>query len=110
MGSRFLPSAETGFFSRAEPPRTSLPGNVLVAALQTPTGQVADPVKTPTGVYVVKLLERQPADPRAFDLEREELAKQVLEQKRTQAWEAWMRARSQLAKIEVSGQASGAGR
>jgi peptidyl-prolyl cis-trans isomerase D len=103
-------SGETGFFSRAEPPRTSLPGNVLVAALQTPTGQVADPVKTPTGVYVVKLLERQPADPRAFDLEREELAKQVLEQKRTQAWEDWMRARSQLAKIEVSGQASGAGR
>ena len=105
-------SGETGFFSRAEPPRdqTSLPGTVLVAALQTPTGQVADPVKTPAGVYVVKSLERQPADPRAFDLEREELAKQVLEQKRSQAWEAWMRALSQSAKIEMSGPVAGAGR
>jgi peptidyl-prolyl cis-trans isomerase D len=105
-------SGETGFFSRAEPPRdkTTLPGTVLVAALQTPTGQVADPVKTPAGFYVVKSLERQSADPRAFDLEREELSKQVLEQKRNQAWEAWIRALSQTAKIEMSGQVAGAGR
>jgi peptidyl-prolyl cis-trans isomerase D len=105
-------NSETGFFSRAEPPRdkTTLPGAVLVAALQTPTGQVADPVKTPAGFYVVKSLERQSADPRAFDLEREELAKQVLEQKRNQAWEAWIRALSQTAKIETSGQVAGAGR
>jgi peptidyl-prolyl cis-trans isomerase D len=107
-----VPSGETGFFSRAEPPRdkTSLPGTVLVAALQTPPGQVSDPVKTPTGFYVVKALERQPADPRAFDLEREELTKQVLDQKRNQAWEAWIRALSQTAKIEMSGQMAAAGK
>ena len=39
-------------FSRAEPPkeRGSLPGGVLVAALQTPAGQVAEPVRVEGGV------------------------------------------------------------
>ncbi len=108
-----LSAGETEFFSRADPPpkeRTLLPGTVLVAALQTPTGQVAEPVRTPAGVYIVKTLERQPADPRGLETEREELGKQVLEQKRNQAWESWVRGLSESAKIELSSQASPTGR
>lgn len=93
-------------FSRADPPkeRGSLPGGVLLAALQTPAGQVAEPVRAEGGVYVVKTLERQPANPDGFDRERQELDKQVLEQKRALAWDTWIRGRLASAKVEVGGQ------
>src|SRR6266446_398612 len=93
-------------FSRSDPPkeRGSLPGGVLLAALQTPAGQVAEPVRAEGGVYVVKTLERQPASPGGFDRERDELDKQVLEQKRALAWDTWIRGRLASAKVEVGGQ------
>jgi peptidyl-prolyl cis-trans isomerase D len=92
-------------FSRSDPPkeRGGLPGGVLLAALQTPAGQVAEPVRAEGGVYVVKTLERQPA-PDGFDRERDELDKQVLEQKRALAWDTWIRGRLASAKVEVGGQ------
>ncbi len=93
-------------FSRADPPkeRASLPGGVLLAALQTPAGQVAEPVRAEGGVYVVKTLERQPAASEGFDRERAELEKQVLDQKRALAWDNWLRGRLASAKVEVGGQ------
>jgi peptidyl-prolyl cis-trans isomerase D len=93
-------------FSRADPPkeRASLPGGVLLAALQTPAGQVAEPVRAEGGVYVVKTLERQPAAADGFERERAELEKQVLEQKRALAWDNWLRGRLASAKVEVGGQ------
>jgi peptidyl-prolyl cis-trans isomerase D len=92
-------------FSRSEPPkeRGGLPGGVLLAALQTPTGQIAEPVRAEGGVYVVKTLEREPAAADGFDRERAELEKQVLEQKRALAWDSWIRGRLASAKIEVAG-------
>jgi parvulin-like peptidyl-prolyl isomerase len=92
-------------FSRADPPkeRASLPGGVLLAALQTPAGQVAEPVRAEGGVYVVKTLERQPAAADGFERGRAELEKQVLEQKRALAWDNWLRGRLASAKVEVGG-------
>jgi len=96
-------TGETPLFSRAEPPKEArLPGGVMVAALQTPTGQVSEPVKTGAAVYVVKTLERQPADVAGFDKQREELEKQTLEQKRTQAWDAWIESQKLASKIDLS--------
>jgi peptidyl-prolyl cis-trans isomerase D len=105
-----ISAGDTGFFSRSEAPkeRTPLPGGVLVAALQTPVGQVAEPVSTPAAVYVIKVLDRQLADPKGLETEREELTKQVLEQKRAQAWESWIQGVRQSAAIEMSGQGPGA--
>jgi peptidyl-prolyl cis-trans isomerase D len=93
-------------FSRADPPkeRGSLPGGVLVAALQTPAGQVAEPVRADGGVYVVKTLERAAAPPDGLDKERAELEKQVLEQKRALAWDNWIRGRLADSKVQVGGQ------
>jgi len=93
-------------FSRSDPPkdRGGLPGSVLLAALQTPAGQVAEPVRAEGGVYVVKTLERQAAAPDGFERERAELEKQVLEQKRALVWESWVRGRLAVAKVEVGGQ------
>ena len=105
-------TGDTGFFSRAEPPKdkSALPGTVLVAALQTGVGQVADPIRAGGAVYVVKVFERQPADPKGLETEREELAKQALEQKRNQVWESWLRGVNQTAKIELSNAGAPAGR
>jgi peptidyl-prolyl cis-trans isomerase D len=96
-------TGETPLFSKAEPPKDArLPGGVMVAALQTPTGQISEPVKTGTAVYVVKTLERQPADVAGFDKQREELEKQTLEQKRTQAWDAWIESQKLVSKIDLN--------
>ena len=96
-------TGETPLFSRAEPPKEArLPGGVLLAAVQTPTGQVSEPVKTGAAVYVVKTLERQPADAAGFDKQREELEKQALEQKRTQAWDAWIESQKLASKIDLN--------
>lgn len=95
-------------FSRAEPPkeRGSLPGGVLTAALQTPAGQLAEPVRADGGVYVVKTLERVAAAPDGLEGQRAELEKQVLEQKRAGAWDDWIRGRLASSKVEVGGQAA----
>ncbi len=96
-------TGETPLFSRAEPPKEArLPGGVMVAALQTPTGQVSEPVKTGAAIYVVKTLERQPADIAGFAKQREELEKQTLEQKRSQAWDAWIESQKLASKIDLS--------
>src|SRR6266849_6138123 len=93
-------------FSRSDPPkeRGSLPGGVLVAALQTPAGQVAEPVRADGGVYVVKTLERAAAAADGLEKERPELEKQVLEEKRALAWDNWIRGRLAGSKVQVSGQ------
>jgi peptidyl-prolyl cis-trans isomerase D len=99
-------TGETALFSRAEPPKEQLPGGVMVAALQTPVGQVSEPVRQGSTIYVVKTLERQPADPAGFASKREELAKQVLEQKRNHTWEQWIQSRKAAAKIDLNAPAA----
>jgi parvulin-like peptidyl-prolyl isomerase len=100
-----LSAGEIPIFSRAEPPKgESLPGAVLMAALQTPTGKLSDPVKTGAGVYLVRTLERRPADPQGFDKVREQLRTQVLDQKRASAWERWVKTLYAGAKIKIQGE------
>jgi peptidyl-prolyl cis-trans isomerase D len=89
-------------FSRAKPAE-KLPGDVQMAALQTPAGQMSPPVKTPQGYYVVKVLERAPAGP-LDPAEREKLQRELVGQKQSQAWERWVLAARGDAKIEVVGQ------
>lgn len=93
-------------FSRSQPPteRGSLPGGVLMAALQTPAGQVAEPVRADEGVYVVKTMERAAAPADGLEKERAELEKQVLEQKRALTWDNWIRGRLAESQVQVGGQ------
>jgi len=97
-----LQGGETPRFSRLKPAER-IPREVLVAALQTPAGALGEPVKTPQGYYVVKTLERVPADPADLGKEREQIARELLETKRNEAWESWVAAAREKAKIEVSG-------
>lgn len=98
-----LPSGDTGFFSRSEPAADRrVPGEVMRAALQLAVGKVSEPVTLSQGIYVVKVLERRAPEPAGLDKEREELRQQVLEQKRNQAWEHWVKSLKAGAKIQVS--------
>jgi peptidyl-prolyl cis-trans isomerase D len=90
---------ETARFSRAKP-ADKLPGDVQVAALQTPVGQTSQPVRTPQGYYVVRVLERAPAGP--VDVaEREKLKTELTNQKQSQTWERWVLAARSDAKIDI---------
>lgn len=99
-------TGETPSFSRSEPLKEqgALPGTVMLAALQTGAGQVADPLRAGNSVYVVKTLERQAPADQEFDKGKAEFEKQVLEEKRNQVWEGWVRARRAETKVEVAGQ------
>jgi peptidyl-prolyl cis-trans isomerase D len=103
-----LPAGGTPLFSRADPPKDkdkeALPGPVLLAALRTPTGGVSEPVRTGTGFYVVKTIERRAADLQGFDKVRDQMRAQLLEAKRNQAWERWIEALFTGAKIQVQGE------
>jgi peptidyl-prolyl cis-trans isomerase D len=88
-------------FSRARPAE-ALPGDVMVAALATPVGAVAEPVKTQAGYYVVRVLERVPPDLGALGAERERVEREVLARKRSDAWQAWVRAARAGARVELS--------
>ena len=101
-----LPAGETPLFSRAEPPKEkeTLPGAVLLAALHTPAGSISEPVRAGTGFYVVKTIERRPADMQGFDKVRDQVRTQLLEAKRNQAWERWIKGLFAGAKIQVQGE------
>jgi len=101
-----LSAGETPLFSRAEPPKDkdALPGPVLLAALRTAAGAVSEPVRAGTGVYVVKTVERRPADPEGFAKVREQMRTQLLEAKRNEAWARWIKGLYAGAQVKVQGE------
>jgi peptidyl-prolyl cis-trans isomerase D len=93
-------TGETARFSRAKPAER-LPADAMLAALQTPAGQLSDPIKAQQGYYVVKVLERVPPDMGGLATEREKIQKEVLVQKQSLAWESWISGARANAKIET---------
>lgn len=53
-------------------------------------GDISQPVTLPRGCYVMKLLERTPLDSTDFKAQEDNLSQQLLNQKRNQAYQAWM--------------------
>ncbi len=92
---------EAARFSRTKP-ADKLPGDVMVAALQTPLGATTAPVKTPQGYYVLKVLDRFPPDMKELGTDREKIAKDALGKKQSQAWQDWLSTVRSGAKIETS--------
>jgi peptidyl-prolyl cis-trans isomerase D len=93
-------TGETPRFSRGKP-ADKLPADAMLAALQTPAGQLSGPVKAQQGYYVVKVLERVPPDMGGLAAERDKLMKEVLAQKQSLAWESWLNGARANAKIET---------
>jgi peptidyl-prolyl cis-trans isomerase D len=98
-------AGETPPFSRAEPlADQELARAVGKAALELPVNGVGGPATGAKGVYVVKVLERERPDPAGFEGARQELTRQLLEQKRTQAWQSWVQGGRARASIEINRQ------
>ena len=93
-------TGETVRFSPSKPAER-LPGDVQLAALQSSAGTITSPLKSPQGYYVLKVLER--VAPNMADLapERDRISREVLTQKQSQAWEAWVSRARAAAKVEV---------
>ena len=94
-------TGETPRFTLAKPAE-KVPGDALLAAFQTPVGAVAEPVKTPAGYYVMKVLERTPPDTSGFAAEKEKVSKELLSQKQSQAWQSWVDRARAGAKVELA--------
>jgi peptidyl-prolyl cis-trans isomerase D len=92
---------ETPRFSLAKPAE-KVPGDAMLAAFQTIAGATSEPVTTPQGYYVMKVLERVPADPGGFAAEKEKVTREVLTQKQGQAWQAWIERARAGAKVETA--------
>jgi peptidyl-prolyl cis-trans isomerase D len=93
-------TGETPKFSLAKPAE-KLPGDAMLKAFQTPAGGTTEPVKTQQGYYVMKVLDRTPPEPAGFAAEKEKVAKDLLAQKQSQAWQAWVEGARANAKIET---------
>ena len=94
-------TGETVRFSRTKPAER-LPGDVQLAALQTPSGQVTEPVRTPQGVYVARVTERVTPDLEGLAAERDRVRTELLAQKQRQVWESWVSEARMGAKVELS--------
>jgi len=93
-------AGETARFSRSKPAER-LPGDVQLAALQSAAGAIAGPLKSPQGYYVLKVLERVAPNMADLATARDKLSREVLAQKQSQAWEAWIGQARSTAKIEM---------
>src|SRR5262249_59493105 len=91
---------ETPRSSRAKPAE-KLPADAMLAALQTPAGQMSEPIKAQQGYYVVKVLERVPPDMGGLAAERHKIQKEVLVQKQSLAWESWINGARVNSKVET---------
>src|SRR5262249_13344242 len=92
---------EAARFSRAKP-ADKLPGDVMIAALESPAGAITTPVKTAQGYYVVRVHERFAPDMKELPAEREKLSREVLGGRQGQAWQDWVVAARAGAKIETN--------
>jgi len=100
-----LPAGDTGFFSRSgQPGDKSVPPEVSRAVFLLASGSTSQPVSTPRGVYLTRVVERRPTDFSGLDNERAEIERQLLEQKRTRIWEAYGASLKAEAKIQIAGQ------
>lgn len=96
-------AAEAPPFSRLEPlVDRDLAQAIGTVALELPQGAVGGPVAGPKGVYVVKVLGRERPDPAEFDKARPTVERELLEQKRGQAWQSWLGALRARARVEVN--------
>jgi peptidyl-prolyl cis-trans isomerase C len=85
---------DLGFLSREQ----VLPEFARVAFSLKP-GEVSDPVKTPFGFHVIKLIERKTGQPASLDQAKGQLQRRLTEERQSQRFQAWMKELEAGAKI-----------
>jgi peptidyl-prolyl cis-trans isomerase D len=95
------PSGQPEPFTRIQPTER-LTAEAVQAAFQLPAGGVSEPLKSAPGYFVVKTLERIPADAAGLAGERDRLTRELLETKRAQTWDRWIASAREGARIEIN--------
>ena len=85
---------DLGFLSREQ----VLPEFARVAFSLKP-GEVSDPVKTPFGFHVIKLIERKTGQPASLDQVKGQLQRRLTEERQSQRFQAWIKELEAGAKI-----------
>ena len=85
---------DLGFLSREQ----VLPEFARVAFSLKP-GEVSDPVRTPFGFHVIKLVERKKGQPASLDQVKGQLLRRLTEERQSQRFQAWMKELEAGAKI-----------
>ena len=85
---------DLGFLSREQ----VLPEFARVAFSLKP-GEVSDPVKTPFGFHVIKLMERKKGQPASLDQVKGQLQRRLTEERQSQRFQAWLKELEAGAKI-----------
>ncbi len=94
----------TDFFKRSgSAPAVGLAPEVVRAAFELSEREPlpAEPVKTSEGYTVIRFRERKPPAPEGLAAEREQIRSRLLQQKKTEAWGAWLEQLRQASTIEL---------
>jgi len=74
---------ELGFVEYTE---TQIDPTFLKAAIATAKGKVSDPVKSESGVHLIKVIEKEEFDVKKFETVKEEIQKTLLKQEQDKKW------------------------
>ena len=80
-------------------------GEVVNAAFALPQGAVSDPISTPTGTAIVKVLEKQQVSDTDLAAAKDAFRDEILTDKRNRLFGSYMAKAKQKMKIEINQQA-----
>jgi parvulin-like peptidyl-prolyl isomerase len=82
---------QTGDFSPAgQIPGMGMEFNVTAKSLKLPINQLSEPVRGSNGYYLIKVLSRTPFDASAYNMQRNSIRDNVLQQKKSMFFQEWM--------------------
>jgi peptidyl-prolyl cis-trans isomerase D len=82
---------QTGDFSPAgQIPTIGMDYNVTAKSITLPLNSVSGPIKGVNGYYLVKVLSRTPFDASAYSIQRNQIRDNILQQKKSTFFSAWM--------------------
>jgi parvulin-like peptidyl-prolyl isomerase len=96
----------TELITRDSPlPELGAAPDVVAAAFKLPQGAVSDPLSTPNGAAIVKVLEKSETSEADFSSNRDTFRNELLEDRRSRFFSAYMVKAKQKMKIEVNREA-----
>jgi foldase protein PrsA len=65
---------------------TQIDPTFLAAAIATAKGKVSEPVKSESGVHLIKVIEKEEFDPKKFETVKEEIQETLIKQEKDKKW------------------------